>query len=55
MIGLLIFLLRLLRLPFKLKLRLEAENAALRRQVRIIQRKMRGRVLLANGDRLADG
>ena len=32
MIGLLIFVLRLLFLPFKPKLRLEAENAALRLQ-----------------------
>ena len=52
MIGLLIFLLRLLLLPFKPKLRLEAENAALRQQVSILQRKLRGRVQLTNGNRL---
>ena len=51
MIGLLIFLLRLL-VPFKPKLRLEAENAALRQQLRILQRKLRGRVQLTNGNRL---
>ena len=52
MIGLLIFLLRLLVLPFKPKLRLEAENAALRQQVSILQRKLHGRVQLTNGNRL---
>src|SRR6266481_9773398 len=40
------------RLPFKSKSRLEAENAALRRQLIILQRKKRGRVHLTNGDRL---
>ena len=44
MIALLIFLLRLLVLPFKPKRRLEAENAALRQQVIVLQRKVRGRV-----------
>src|SRR5260370_16690103 len=38
--------------PFKPKSRLEAENAALRRQLVILQRKKRGRVHLTNGDRL---
>jgi hypothetical protein len=52
MIGLLIFLLRLLVLPFKPKLRLEAENAALRQQVNILRRRLRGRVQLTNGNRL---
>jgi hypothetical protein len=52
MIGLLIFLLRLLLLPFKPKLLLEAENAVLRQQVSILQRKLRGRVQLTNGNRL---
>ena len=52
MIGLLIFLLRLLVLPFKPKLRLEAENAALRQQLSILQRKLCGRVQLTNGNRL---
>jgi transposase InsO family protein len=52
MIALLIFLVRLLVLPSKPKRRLEAENAALRRQVAILQRKVRGRVRLTNSDRL---
>jgi hypothetical protein len=52
MIALLIFLVRLLRLPSKPKRRLEAENAALRRQVAVLQRKVRGRVRLTNSDRL---
>jgi hypothetical protein len=52
MIALLIFLVRLLALPSKPKRRLEAENAALRRQVAVLQRKVRGRVRLTNSDRL---
>src|ERR1700716_1487799 len=52
MIALLIFLLRLLVLPSKPECRLEAENAALRRQVAVLQRKVRGRVRLTNSDRL---
>jgi hypothetical protein len=38
--------------PFKSKSRLEAENAALRHQLIISRRKVRGRVRLTNGDRL---
>src|SRR6266550_2455365 len=38
--------------PFKSKSRLEAENAALRHQLIVLQRKVRGRVQLTNGDRL---
>src|SRR3977135_4500226 len=52
MIALLVFLVRLLVLPSKLKRRLEAENAALRRQVAVLQSKVRGRVRLTNSDRL---
>jgi transposase InsO family protein len=52
MIALLVFLLRLLVLPSKPKPQLEAENAALRQQVAILQRKVRGRVRLTNSDRL---
>src|SRR5258705_3062722 len=52
MIALLIFLLRLLVLPSKPKRGLEAENAALRRQLTILQRKVRSRVRLTNSDRL---
>src|SRR4249920_3060307 len=52
MIALLIFFLKLLVLPSKPAPQLEAENAALRQQVAILQRKMRGRVRLTNSDRL---
>jgi hypothetical protein len=52
MIALLIFLLRLLVLPSKPERGLEAENAALRRQLAILQRKVRSRVRLTNSDRL---
>src|SRR6266478_2325329 len=51
MIALLYFLLTLFASPFKSKSRLEAENAALRHQLIVLQRMMRGRVL-TNGDRL---
>ena len=52
MIALLSFFLTLLVSPFKSKSRLEAENAALRHQLIVLRRKMRGRVQLTNGDRL---
>jgi transposase InsO family protein len=52
MIALLSFLLALLAAQFKSKSRLEAENAALRRQLAVLRRKVRGRVQLASGDRL---
>jgi transposase InsO family protein len=52
MIALLIFLFRLLILPPRPEPRLEAENVALKQQVAILQRKLRGRVPLMNGDRL---
>jgi hypothetical protein len=38
--------------PFKSKSRLEAENAALRHQLVVLRRKMRGRVRLTNSDRM---
>jgi hypothetical protein len=38
--------------PFKSRSRLEAENAALRQQVVMLRRKVRGRVECTNGDRL---
>ena len=38
--------------PFKSKSRLEAENAALRHQLAVLRRKVRGRVQLTNDDRL---
>ena len=52
MVALLFFLLRLLASPFKSTGRLEAENAALRHQLIVLQRKVRGRVQFTNGDRL---
>jgi hypothetical protein len=52
MIALLCFFLILFASPFKSKSRLEAENAALRHQLIVVQRRMRGRVHLTNGDRL---
>src|SRR5437667_2415487 len=52
MIALLCFFLTLFASLFKSKSRLEAENAALRHQLIVLQRKVRGRVHLTNGDRL---
>ena len=52
MVALLCFLLALFTSPFKSKSRLEAENAALRHQLTVLRRKVRGRVQLTNGDRL---
>jgi hypothetical protein len=52
MIALLCFLLALFASPFKSKCRLEAENAALRHQLSVLRRRVRGRVQLTNGDRL---
>src|SRR5262245_22508447 len=52
MVALLSFFLTLLASPFKPKSRLEAENAALRHQLAVLQRKVRGRVQFTNSDRL---
>ena len=52
MLALLCFLLTLLTSPFKSKSRLAAENAALRHEVSVLRRKVRGRVQLTNADRL---
>src|SRR5947199_5347372 len=52
MIALLCFFLTLFASLFKSKSRLEAENAALRHQLIVLQRRVRGRVQLTNGDRL---
>jgi hypothetical protein len=52
MVALLLFLLRLLVSPFKPISRLEAENAALRRQLIVLRRQVRGRVQFTNSDRL---
>jgi transposase InsO family protein len=51
MIGLLCFVLAVLASPFKSKSRLEAENAALRHQLIVLRRKLKGRARLANNDR----
>ena len=45
------FVLAILASPFKSKRRLEAENAALRHQLIILRRMVRGRVQLTNSDR----
>jgi hypothetical protein len=50
MIGLLYFVLAVVALPFKSKLRLEAENAALRHQLIVLRRTLHGRVRLKNHD-----
>ena len=52
MVALIILFLNLVASLFRSKSRLEAENAALRRQLIVLQRKVRGRVQLTNGDRL---
>ena len=52
MVALFCFLLTLFASPFKSKARLEAENAVLRHQLAVLQRKVRGRIQFTNGDRL---
>jgi hypothetical protein len=52
MVALLFFLLRLLVSPFRSISRLEAENAALRRQLIVLRRQVRARVQFMNSDRL---
>ena len=44
MVGLIFLFLNLVSSLFKSKSRLEAENAALRQQLTVLQRKVRGRV-----------
>jgi len=51
-LALVYFVLAILALPFKSKSWLEPENAALRHQVMVLRRQVRGRVYLANLDRL---
>jgi transposase InsO family protein len=51
MIGLLCFVMAVLALPFKSKLRLEAENAVLQHQLIVLRRRLQGRVRLTNHDR----
>src|ERR1700737_50841 len=51
MIGLLCFVVAVLALPFKSKIRLEAENATLRHQLVVLRRQLKGRACLTNSDR----
>jgi transposase InsO family protein len=51
MITLVCFVLAALASPFKSKSRLEAENAALRHQLIVLRRRVRGRAQLTNSDR----
>ena len=51
MIALICFVLAVLASPFKSNIRLEADNAALRHQVIVLRRKLKGRVRLTNNDR----
>jgi hypothetical protein len=51
MIVLLGAVLAVLALPLKPKSRLEAENAALRHQLIVLRRQVRGRARFRNGDR----
>src|ERR1700678_1642371 len=51
MVALICFVLAVLASPFKSKSRLEAENAVLRHQLAVLQRKVRGRAHLTNNDR----
>src|SRR6266508_2832347 len=55
MVALISFLLNMVASPFKSKSLLEAENAALRHQLIVLQRKVRGRVPFTNSDRLFFG
>ena len=48
MVALISFLLNVVASLFKSKIRLEAENAALRHQLIVLQRKVRGRVPFTN-------
>jgi hypothetical protein len=52
MVALISFLLNMIASLFKSKSRLEAENAALRHQLIVLQRKVRGRVPFTDSDRL---
>jgi len=52
MVALLCFVFAVLASPFKSKIRLEAENTALRHQLIVLRRQIRGRVRLPQNDRL---
>ncbi len=51
MIGLLCFVVAVLASPIKAKIRLAAENAALRHQLVVLRRQLKGRARLTNDDR----
>jgi hypothetical protein len=51
MIGLLCFARAILASPFKSRLRVQAENAALRHQLMVLRRRLRGRVRTTDDDR----
>ena len=51
MIGLLCFVVAVLASSFKLKVRLEVENAVLRHELIVLRRRPHGRVRLTNHDR----
>src|SRR4030081_179738 len=51
MIGLLSFVVAVLASPIKAKIRLEDENAALRHQLVVLRRQLKGRARLTNDDR----
>ena len=51
MIGLLCFVVAVLSSSFKLKVRLEVENAVLRHELIVLRRRLHGRVRLTNHDR----
>jgi hypothetical protein len=52
MVALIFLFWKLIGSLLKFKSRLEAENAALRHQLTVLQRKVRGRVQFTNSDRL---
>src|ERR1700739_909255 len=52
MVALILLLLHLVAAPFKSPSRLETENASLRQQLAVLQRKVHGRAQLTNSDRL---
>jgi hypothetical protein len=52
MVALIFLFLNLISSLLKSKSRLEVENAALRHQLTVLQRKVRGRVQFTNSDRL---
>jgi len=52
MVALIVLFLNLAASLFKPRWRLEAENAALRQQLIVLERKVRGRVEFTNSDRL---